>query len=437
MQHMKPVKTTSKKKDAVCVVGLGYVGLPLAIRAKEKGYDVFGFDLNEEKNAAINSRKSPIEDRYLEEQLPLHFFPATSDPNVIRSCDIILICVPTPVDELHNPDLGPVIRSAETIAANMRKGSLVVLESTVNPGVTEEVVAPIFEKAGHRVGKDVSLAHCPERINPGDEKWNVTNIPRVVGALDASGLARAVEFYRSIVDGEIRPMKSVREAEAVKVVENSFRDINIAFVNELARSFDKLDIDVADVIRGASTKPFSFMPHFPSCGVGGHCIPVDPYYLIERAKRAGFDHKFLRLAREINNDMPAYTVELLQDALNAVKLPVNGSVVGVLGLSYKANIDDVRESPSFAIVDHLKQHGARVETYDPHILHQSSLKSLDAILKKSTAIILATDHREFREAITPTLLKKHRIKVFVDGKNAFDNKSAFKKAGIVYKGIGR
>lgn len=434
---MKPVKTTSKKKDAVCVVGLGYVGLPLAIRAKEKGYDVFGFDLNEERNAAINSRKSPIEDRYLEEQLPLHFFPATSDPNVIRSCDIILICVPTPVDELHNPDLGPVIRSAETIAANMRKGSLVVLESTVNPGVTEEVVAPIFEKAGHRVGKDVSLAHCPERINPGDEKWNVTNIPRVVGALDASGLARAVEFYRSIVDGEIRPMKSVREAEAVKVVENSFRDINIAFVNELARSFDKLDIDVADVIRGASTKPFSFMPHFPSCGVGGHCIPVDPYYLIERAKRAGFDHKFLRLAREINNDMPAYTVELLQDALNAVKLPVNGSVVGVLGLSYKANIDDVRESPSFAIVDHLKQHGARVETYDPHILHQSSLKSLDAILKKSTAIILATDHREFREAITPALLKKHRVKVFVDGKNAFDNKSAFKKAGIVYKGIGR
>lgn len=434
---MKPVKTTSKKKDAVCVVGLGYVGLPLAIRAKEKGYDVFGFDLNEERNAAINSRKSPIEDRYLEEQLPLHFFPATSDPNVIRSCDIILICVPTPVDELHNPDLGPVIRSAETIAANMRKGSLVVLESTVNPGVTEEVVAPIFEKAGHRVGKDVSLAHCPERINPGDEKWNVTNIPRVVGALDASGLARAVEFYRSIVDGEIRPMKSVREAEAVKVVENSFRDINIAFVNELARSFDKLDIDVADVIRGASTKPFSFMPHFPSCGVGGHCIPVDPYYLIERAKRAGFDHKFLRLAREINNDMPAYTVELLQEALNAVKLPVNGSVVGVLGLSYKANIDDVRESPSFAIVDHLKQHGARVETYDPHILHQSSLKSLDAILKKSTAIILATDHREFREAITPALLKKHRVKVFVDGKNAFDNKSAFKKAGIVYKGIGR
>ncbi len=434
---MKPVKTTSKKKDAVCIVGLGYVGLPLAIRAKEKGYDVFGFDLNEERNAAINSRKSPIEDRYLEEQLPLHFFPATSDPNVIRSCDIILICVPTPVDELHNPDLGPVIRSAETIAANMRKGSLVVLESTVNPGVTEEVVAPIFEKAGHRVGKDVSLAHCPERINPGDEKWNVTNIPRVVGALDASGLARAVEFYRSIVDGEIRPMKSVREAEAVKVVENSFRDINIAFVNELARSFDKLDIDVADVIRGASTKPFSFMPHFPSCGVGGHCIPVDPYYLIERAKRAGFDHKFLRLAREINNDMPAYTVELLQDALNAVKLPVNGSVVGVLGLSYKANIDDVRESPSFAIVDHLKQHGARVETYDPHILHQSSLKSLDAILKKSTAIILATDHREFREAITPALLKKHRVKVFVDGKNAFDNKSAFKKAGIVYKGIGR
>ncbi len=430
------MKVKEKRKETICVVGLGYVGLPLAVRARERGYSVSGFDLDEKKNTLINKGKSPIEDRYLEENLPKHLFPASSDPKEIKKADIVLVCVPTPVDELYLPDLSPVVGAMETIAGNLKKGALVILESTVNPGVSEEIVVPIFEKSKHSIGKDVFLAHCPERINPGDEVWNVTNIPRVVGALDATGLRRALEFYRSIVDGEIRPMKSIRSAEAVKVVENSFRDINIAFVNELARSFDRLDIDVKDVIEGAATKPFSFLAHFPSCGVGGHCIPVDPYYLIERAKRAGFDHKFLRLAREINNDMPSYTVELLQDALNAVKLPVNGTTVGVLGIAYKANVDDVRESPSIRIIEHLKKHGARVETFDPHILDRSSAKSLDAILKKSVALILATDHKEFRDALTPALLKKHKIKVFIDGKNTFD-RNAFRKAGIVYKGIGR
>ena len=430
------MKERERTNTVVSIVGLGYVGLPLAVRAQERGFNVVGFDVDEKKNALINQGKSPIEDRYLEENLPKFPFRASSDPHTLATADIVLVCVPTPVDELYAPDLTPVIGAMEMIAGNLKKGALVVLESTVNPGVSEEVVVPIFEKHGHTINKDVFIAHCPERINPGDAVWNVTNIPRVVGALDATGLSRALEFYRSIVDGEIRPMKSIREAEAVKVVENSFRDINIAFVNELARSFDRLGIDVTDVIRGAATKPFSFLAHFPSCGVGGHCIPVDPYYLIERAKKAGFDHKFLRLAREINNNMPEYTVELLQDALNAVKLPLNGTTVGVLGIAYKANIDDVRESPSVRIIEHLRKHRAKVETFDPHILDRSSVKSLGALLKKSTALILATDHTEFKEAITPALLKKHGIKVFIDGKNAL-SKDAFRKSGIVYKGIGR
>lgn len=430
------MKEVGRKDVTVGVVGLGYVGLPLAVRARERGYEVIGFDLDEQKNSLIRQGKSPLEDRYLEEHLPQHPFSTSSDPRTLRQADIILVCVPTPVDELYAPDLTPVIGAMETVASNLKKGALVVLESTVNPGVSEEVVVPIFERAGHVISRDVFIAHCPERINPGDEVWNVTNIPRVVGSIDATGLKRAQTFYQSIIDGEIRPMKSIREAEAVKVVENSFRDINIAFVNELARSFDRLGIDVTDVIRGAATKPFSFLAHFPSCGVGGHCIPVDPYYLIERAKKAGFDHKFLRLAREINNDMPSYTVELLQDALNTVKLPLNGTTVGILGIAYKANIDDVRESPSVRIIEHLKKHSAKVETFDPHILSRSSLKSLDAILKKSTALILATDHAEFKEAITPALLKKYKIKVFIDGKNAFD-KNSFRKSGIIYKGIGR
>ncbi len=425
-----------KDQKTVAVVGLGYVGLPLAVRASERGYHVIGYDTNTEKITLLKAGKSPIEDKFLEENISRFRFDATSDSKKLALADIVLICVPTPVDESFYPDLEPVISASELIATHAKKGALVVLESTVNPGVSEEVVRPIFEKAGYKIGTDLFLAHCPERINPGDTKWNVTNIPRVVGSFDAKGLALAHDFYTSIVDGEIRKMKSIREAEAVKIVENSFRDINIAFVNELARSFDVLNIDVKDVIQGAATKPFAFMAHYPSCGVGGHCIPVDPYYLIERAKQSGFDHKFLKIAREINNGMPAYTVELLQDALNTVKLPLNGTKVGVLGLSYKANIDDVRESPAFKVIKHLEKHGAKVETFDPHVKKRSSAKSLETLLKKAIALVLVTDHAEFKETLTPALLKKHGIKVIIDGKNCLD-KAAFTKAGIIYKGIGR
>ncbi len=422
-------------KKTVCVIGLGYVGLPLAIRAKERGYAVYGVDMNKEKVATINKKKSPIKEEYIETNLPKFPILATTDEKVISKADIILICVPTPVDEKFYPDLTPVIGATELVVRNIKKGALVVLESTVNPGVSEEVVEPIFKKSKLSVSKDYYLAHCPERINPGDPKWNVTNIPRVVGSFDAKGLKLAKEFYESIIDAPIRPMKSIHEAEAVKIVENSFRDINIAFVNELAKSFDKLNIDVKDVILGASTKPFAFMPHFPSRGVGGHCIPVDPYYLIERAKQSGFDHKFLRVAREINNSMPKYTVELLQDALNRIKLPMKGTNVGVLGISYKANVDDVRESPSIKIMEIVKSYDAKLHTYDPHILKQSSCKSLDAILKKSEALIIVTNHKEF-ESIEPKTFKKYGIKVIIDGMNCF-NKDAIKKVGIIYKGIGR
>lgn len=422
-------------KETVCVIGLGYVGLPLAVRAKERGYNVIGFELDQKKVDLINKKISPIEDSYLTKNLPLFPFLATTDTKEIKKADIVLICVPTPVDEFYNPNLAPVRGACEMVASNLKRGALVVLESTVNPGVSEEIVKPIFETYNFKVGKDVFIAHCPERINPGDPKWNVTNIPRVVGAFTPTGLAKAKKFYESIVDGTIRPMKHIREAEACKVVENSFRDINIAFVNELAKSFDALGIDVKDVIDGAKTKPFAFMAHYPGRGIGGHCIPVDPYYLIERAKRAGFDHKFLRTSREINNSMPDYTVELLQDKLNEVKLPVNGTNVGILGISYKANVDDDRESPHYGIVKALKKHKAKIHTFDPHILAKSTCKTLESLLKKSDAIILVTNHREF-EVVTGKLLKKYGIKVIVDGMNVLD-KDEIKKAGVVYKGIGR
>lgn len=424
-----------EEKQVVCIIGLGYVGLPLAVQSALKGYKVFGLDSNRAKIKKINSGISPIKEAFLEENLPNLKIAATSDQKILKKADIVLVCVPTPVDEKFFPDLSPVKKASETIAKNLRKGQLVVIESTINPGVCEEVIEPIFSRAGHKIGKDYFLAHCPERINPGDPKWNVTNIPRVVGSFDKKGLNLALKFYRKIIDAEILPMKSIREAEAVKIMENSFRDINIAFVNELARSFDKLGIDVVDVIRGASTKPFAFMPHWPSCGVGGHCIPVDPYYLIERAKQSGFDHEFLKIARKINNSMPEYTVELLQDALNKIKLSLNGTTVGILGISYKANVDDVRESPVLKIIMHLKKHNASILMFDPHIPTMSNVKSIGELLKKSTALILATNHDEFMQ-ITPQEFKKNRIKVIIDGKNCL-NKEDIEKCGIIYKGIGR
>ena len=430
--------TKTSNKPVVCVVGMGYVGLPLAAVAASKGYEVYGYDTDEAKLELIKSGITPFKEEFLEKLLPevkgkLHVF--SDAPNFMHKCDINIICVPTPVDEKYFPDLTPVINASKTVADNMKKGALVILESTVNPGVSEEIVRPIFEKAGFTVGEDVFIAHCPERVNPGDPKWNVSNIPRVVGSFDEIGLERAKDFYESIVDAKIMPMKSIREAEAVKITENSFRDINIAFVNELAKSFDRMNIDVKNVIEGASTKPFAFMAHWPSCGVGGHCIPVDPYYLIEKAKENDFDHVFLRAARNINNSMPAYTVEILQDLLNKIEKSLKGSKIGMLGMSYKANVSDLRESPSFKIIKALKAHDATAEIFDPYTPNHSTVESLDELLEKSEALIIATNHKEFIN-IPVEKFTKHGIKVIVDGKNCL-NKEEIERHGIIYKGIGR
>lgn len=424
-----------KKNQSVCIIGLGYVGLPLAVQSALRGYEVYGLDSDKEKINKINSGKSPIKEDFLEINLPKVNIHATTDSKIIKKCDISIVCVPTPIDEKKLPDLAPVRGAVEDIIKNFKKGQLVIIESTINPGVCEEIIEPMFEAAGKIVNKDYYLAHCPERINPGDPKWNVTNINRVVGAFDKKGLQRAADFYENIVDGQIMQMSSIREAEAVKIVENSFRDINIAFVNELAKSFDRLGIDVVEAIKGAATKPFSFMAHWPSCGVGGHCIPVDPYYLIERAKLSGFDHEFMKIARKVNLSMPEYTIELLQDALNEVKMPLNGTTIGILGLSYKANVSDLRESPVKELVKLLKENKANVLVFDPYVLNKSTVKSLSELFKKSDAILLATDHNEFKK-ISSEDLKKNGIKVVIDGKNCLD-KESIKESGIVYKGIGR
>lgn len=435
MAGVRAKRKSSRSRKNVAVIGLGYVGLPLACLAAEKGFRVFGLDRDQAKVDLINQQKSPIDDTTLRRWLKRVNIVASTDDKPLRSATVIVICVPTPVDHDYMPDLRPVKDAAERVRRHLRKGQLIILESTVNPGVSEEVVQPILEKSGLRAGRDFTLAHCPERINPGDKKWNVRNIPRVVGATDPKGLRKAVAFYSTLVSGPVRPMRSIKEAEATKILENSFRDINIAFINEIAQSFDKLGIDVLDVIEGAKTKPFAFLAHYPSCGIGGHCIPVDPYYLIERAKKSGFDHKFLKLAREINNGMPAYTVEKLMLALNQLKKSVRGSQVALLGLAYKANIEDIRESPSLIIKKLLENLQAQVRIYDPFVPTSSTVDNLQQALHGADAVILATDHTEFRN-IPPRQLKRSGVKVVIDGKNTWD-KPALERLGIIYQGIGR
>jgi UDP-N-acetyl-D-glucosamine dehydrogenase len=426
----------NQKKTNIVIVGLGYVGLPLALLAQEKGYHVQGIVKNPEKAKHISNGIAPFRDKEIQRKLKLHPIPTYTDFSVIKKADIVIMCIPTPVHEDFSPDLEPVISATKNIARYVKKNQLVILESTVNPGTVDDVVIPILEKiSGLSVGKKLMVAHCPERINPGDKLWNVANIPRVVGASDAKALKHSVTFYRSLIASPITPMGSIKEAEACKIVENCFRDINIAFVNELAMSFKRMDIDILHVLEGASTKPFAFLPHYPGCGVGGHCIPVDPYYLIAHAEKNGFIHKLLKTARSINNGMPQYTVDLLLQLLEKNKIKISNVTVGILGVAYKANIDDARESPSFDIKKLLNKQQIKTVIYDPYVPKFSTVNSLDQLLRESNAIILVTDHKEFTK-ITPALLTRYGIYGIVDGKNCLQ-KEAFVKAKFPYTGIGR
>lgn len=413
----------------VVVVGLGYVGLPVALLTSEKGHNVTGIDLDVPKLEKIRDKKDPIGEDFIAERISNTKFTVTDNFDSIKDADVVVVCVPTPVNEDFSPNLGPVKGACTSIAQKMSKGTLVILESTINPGVCDEVVIPLMEEvSGMKCGEDFYVSHCPERINPGDPKWNVSNIPRVVGSVNAEGLRLTVEFYKSFLDSDIKEMGSLKEAEAVKIVENTFRDVNIAFVNELAMSFTKLGINVVNVIDGAATKPFAFMPHYPGAGVGGHCIPVDPYYLIEYAKDNGFDHKFLSLAREINNGMPQFVVDQLIDGLNEVGLPLKGTKVAVLGLSYKANVADDRQSPSYEIIRILEEKGALVKTFDPHYSNKSSANSLNDSLTNTDAVIIATSHKEFLDHHWA----ENDVKVLVDGRNNSLNIDP----KVIYKGIG-
>lgn len=437
---------STPERGALGVVGLGYIGLPLAVLAREKGWHVVGVDVRKDRVERINDGQPPFHDERLRADLAAHPIAATTDVARLRDADVIVIAVPTPVDEEARPDLRPLRAAVDAVAKESKRGVLLSIESTINPGVCEEEVVPLLMSRGRDpAGGDILLVHCPERVNPGDARWTVRNIPRVFGGLTREATERGLAFYRSILEAPIRPMSSIRAAEAVKITENVFRDVNIAFVNELAQSFDQLGIDVHDVISGAATKPFAFMAHYPGCGVGGHCIPVDPYYLIEHAQRHGFDHRFLQLARHINKGMPRYTVERLMTAWQELaggqpeagekSGRLAGVRVALLGLAYKQDIDDVRESPAFDIERLLRAEGAAVLAYDPFVPDRSTAGSLTAALAAADAVVIATGHSVFR-ALTPRDFSGTPVRVIVDGRNCLDMEQ-FASSAILYRGIGR
>ena len=352
----------------------------------------------------------------------------------MKEANIVIVCVPTPAIGTK-PDLKPLEKACETVAKFLQKGMLVIIESTIYPGTVEEIVKPILEKSGLKAGKDFFLGHCPERIDPGNKEFTIEKIPRVLACLSKEGTEKARVFYSSLIDADIMVLDSVKSAEAVKVVENTFRDVNIAFVNELAKSFDKMGIDLAEVIKGASTKPFGFMPFYPGPGVGGHCIAQDPYYLIARSEKAGFDPAFLRLARKINEGMPEHVVLFVEAALKEIGRFDNAKIA-VLGLAYKPGVDDTRQSPAIKIIGLLEDKGMKLRIFDPFIKEKSNVASVEEAIDKADCVLLATNHNSFLKQLSPENLKKAGVRIVIDTRNALD-KEGIKEKGIYYKGIGR
>ncbi|HNU71728.1 MAG TPA: nucleotide sugar dehydrogenase [Thermodesulfobacteriota bacterium] len=392
----------------VGVIGLGYVGLPLIIEFCKVGFPVLGFDLDEKKVEALLAGRSYIKHIPAEQVRTLNSsgrFDATTDFSRVGEADALIICVPTPLTAQREPDVSYIVNTGEMIVPFMRKNQLVVLESTTYPGTTREVLKPILEKNGLRAGDDFYLAFSPEREDPGNPVYSTSKIPKVIGGLDPASLEVAEAFYSQIVVGTV-PVSSMDVAEAVKLTENIFRSVNIAMVNELKTIYSKMGIDVWEVIDAAKTKPFGFMPFYPGPGLGGHCIPIDPFYLTWKAREYECATRFIELAGEVNTSMPSYVVTVLMEALNQRKKSLNGSRILLLGIAYKRDVDDMRESPSLRLINLLRQKGAQVDYYDPYIpvipptrehsalAGEESIKWDMAAISKYDAVLISTDHTQ-------------------------------------------
>src|SRR5688500_17964889 len=358
-----------KRTARTGVVGLGYVGLPLAVELAKAGFRTTGIDLDQRKIQAIGEGRSYIPDVTTDDVMRLHragTLDATTDFAIVKELDTINICVPTPLRKTKDPDMSYIVSSVESIAEHLHPGMLIVLESTTYPGTTDEVVQPLLEATGLKAGVDFFIAFSPERVDPGNPTFQTRNVPKVVGGLTPMCSRLAAALYGCAIQ-TIVPVSSTRVAEMVKLLENTFRAVNIGLVNELALMCDRMNIDVWEVVRAAATKPFGFMPFYPGPGLGGHCIPIDPFYLSWKAKQAGFEARFIELAGAVNGAMPHYVVSMVGDALNTLRLPLNGSRVLVAGVAYKKNVDDIRESPALDLLGLLKERGAGLSYTDPHV----------------------------------------------------------------------
>ncbi len=409
-QASKGVKKNKQanKPPLVGIVGLGYVGLPLAREFCAGGARVLGFDINSNMVKKVNSGRSPLKhipDKQIKDMVKSGRFKATDSMKQLSKPDALLICVPTPLTENREPDMTYVVQTCETISKYLRKGQLVVLESTTYPGTTRELMLPILEKgSGLKAGRDFYMAYSPEREDPGNKHFQTGNIPKVVGGYNKASLERALEIYKYAIEKMV-PVDSCEVAEAAKILENTYRCVNIAMVNELKMLFDRMGMDVWEVVRAASSKPFGFQAFYPGPGLGGHCIPIDPFYLTWKARQYGMATRFIELAGEINTDMPHYVVSRTMEALNEHKKSLKGSKVLVLGLAYKKDIDDVRESPSIELIELLQAKGAKVDYNDPYIpkthkqrQHNLGMKSKPlsaAMLKKYDVVLIATDHSDY------------------------------------------
>jgi len=413
----------------VGVVGLGYVGLPLAVEFANAGFHVTGIDVQASKVERLNSGDSYIQDIPTDVLRPLvkdGFIRATTDFAAVRDLDTIDICVPTPLRKTKDPDMSYIVSACEEIAKHFTPGKLVILESTTYPGTTDELLLPMLAKDGLKVGEDFFLCFSPERVDPGNPTYQTRNIPKVVGGVTPACTEMGASFYRQALENVV-PVSSTVSAEMAKLLENTFRMINIGLVNELAMMCDRMGINVWEVIDAAATKPFGFMPFYPGPGLGGHCIPIDPFYLSWKSKQAGIEARFIELAGQINGQMPHFVVGKVQDALNDRAKPVKGSHVHVLGVAYKRNIDDMRESPALDVILLLQRLGARVTFSDPYVpsvrLDGGSLEAspVDAGVAAADCVVIITDHSNFDyEAI------HEKAKLIVDTRNAYRNRKSDK-----------
>ncbi|BDZ71641.1 nucleotide sugar dehydrogenase [Methanobacterium petrolearium] len=441
--YQKLLKKIKNKESTICVVGLGYVGLPTAIFFAENGFNVIGVGIDEEKLNMINQGISPLGELGLDERLlkvvQKEKLVATLDlPEATRQSDIILLIVPTPVTKSKDPDLSHVMDAGENVSKGLGRGKLVVLESTVYPGVTEEVLQPILEKSGLKAGEDFGLAYCPERYNPGDDAHSIEKVARVVGGITPEWAEITRELYQFIIEEDIKVLRNIKTSEAAKVIENTQRDLNIALVNELAMIFEKIGIDVMEVIEGASTK-WNFNVYYPGGGVGGHCLPVDPYYLVKKAKELGYHSKVIAAGRTINDNMPKHVFKLITDALNDNERPVKNSKIVVLGLSYKENVGDDRESPSEELINELKYNQGLVTIVDPYIEETSVYGTLESdvyhALEDADVMVLMTAHQEFRNLDFDKVKKLMRIPIIVDARRVYPPEE-LRKMGFHYSGVG-